>query len=190
MIIGCSLGDLCIRKQPKGINARLEFLQGLINESYLLHLYDLLKDFSPSFPRKSDLLRDKRTDKVYTNIRFETYSLPCFNYYRELFYVNGVKIIPLNIGELLTPVSLAYWAMEDGTKRKNGFIFCTDSYTLNEIELLIKVLKENFDLNCTSQKVTGKDQYRIYIKSESMDKFRFLVTPYFHESMMYKLAIK
>lgn len=75
------------------------------------------------------------------------------------------------------------------TKRKNGFIFCTDSYTLSEVELLIKVLKENFDLNSTCQKVTGKDQYRIYIKSDSMNKFRSLITPYFHESMMYKLAV-
>lgn len=49
MIIGCSLGDLCIRKQPKGINARLEFLQGLINESYILHLYNLFKDFPLHF---------------------------------------------------------------------------------------------------------------------------------------------
>lgn len=77
--------------------------------------------------------------------------------------------------------------MEDGTKRDNGFIFCTDSYTLSEVELLIKVLKQNFNLNCTYQK--NKDNYRIYIKSDSMNKFRSLVTPYFHESMMYKLAV-
>jgi hypothetical protein len=34
-----------------------------------------------------------------------------------LFYVDGVKEIPLkkNIGELLTPVGLAYWAMNDGS---------------------------------------------------------------------------
>jgi hypothetical protein len=44
----------------------------------------------------------KRNNKVYSFIRFTTYSLPCFNYYHELFYVNRVKRIPLNIGELLT----------------------------------------------------------------------------------------
>ena len=62
----------------------------------------------------------------------------------------------------------------------------TDSYTFAEIQLLIKILKENFDLNCTYNK-RGKDGYRIYIMTDSMDKFRSLVTPYFHESMMYKL---
>jgi len=47
--------------------------------------------------------------KIYTAIKFQTLSLPCFNIYRNLFYdLNGIKIIPDNIEELLTPVSLAY----------------------------------------------------------------------------------
>jgi len=99
-----------------------------------------------------------------------------------------VKSIPLNIGELLTPAGLAYWAMDDGGKyNKNNFILCTNSFTFEEVQLLIKVLKENFDLNCTIHK-TNEVQYRIYILKDSMEKFRALVTPHFHESMMYKLS--
>ena len=78
--------------------------------------------------------------------------------------------------------------MEDGCKSRNNFYLNTDSCTLNEVELLIKVLKSNFDLNCTYH-IKRKGQYRIYILSDSMDKFRALVTPHFHESMMYKLAV-
>ena len=55
--------------------------------------------------------------------------------------------------------------------------------------VLIKVLKDKFDLNC-SYHVKRIGQYRIYIKIDSMDKFKSLVTPYFHESMKYKLTIK
>ena len=132
---------------------------------------------------------DKRTNKTYTSITFNTYSLPCFNIYHELFYVNGVKRISINIGELLTPVGLAYWAMDDGMKFENGFLFCTDSYSLEEVQLLIKVLQNKFRLNCGS-KLRSKDVYRIYIWKDSMDKFRSLVSPYFHPSMMYKLEIK
>lgn len=169
------------------INPRLEFEQGLINEAYILHLYDLFKDYCSSAPKYNDRKLNFGADKVYTRIRFYTYALPCFNYYHSLFYVNGVKRIPFNIGELLTPVSLAYWAMDDGSIKGSGFILCTDSFTLSEVQLLIKILKENFDLNCNCHK--NKDDYRIYIKADSMDKFRALVSPYFHESMMYKLAI-
>jgi hypothetical protein len=33
---------------------------------------------------------------------------PIFNEFYDLFYKDGKKIIPKNIGELLTPISLAY----------------------------------------------------------------------------------
>lgn len=164
------------------------FKQSLDKKEYIYHLFDLFSGYSNmDAPNHKDYF-DKRTNKVYTSIVFNTYSLPCFNYYHELFYVNGVKIIPLNIGQLLTAESLAYWAMDDGCKHNSGFYFCTDSYTFTEVELLIKVLKENFDLNCTPQERI-KGQYRIYIKTNSMEKFRSLVTPHFRSSMLYKLIV-
>lgn len=186
IIIGSMLGDLNINKQHN--NARLRFEQGLIHEAYIIALYNLFKNYCPSgiVPLKRN--PDHRTGVVYTNLRFITYSLPCFNYYYDLFYVNGVKIVPLNIGELLTPEGLAYWAMDDGCKKGKNFYLSTDSYTLSEVELLIKVLQENFDLNCTYH-MRSKDRYRIYIRTDSMDKFRSLVTPHFHSSMMYKLTV-
>lgn len=186
--IGLLLGDLYISKVAT--NARLESSQGLIHETYLLHLYGIFKHFCVLGPKIGVRSPDKRTGRIYSNIRFVTYSLPCFNSYHELFYVErgGVKRIPLNIGEHLTAVGLAYWAMDDGSKTNSGFVLCTDSYLLNEVELLIKVLKDNFDLNCNIHKVNGN--YRIYINSDSMNKFRSLVTPYFHESMLYKVSVE
>lgn len=101
------------------------------------------------------------------------------------FYPNGKKIVPINIDKLLTPIGLAYWSMDDGCKLGKGFKISTNSYTKEEVELLVKVLKNKFDLNSTIHNF-GKDQYTIYIKSDSMDKFKSLVTPYFHSSMLYK----
>jgi hypothetical protein len=184
IIIGLSLGDLYINKQAT--NARLMFEQGSVHEAYILNLYNIFKDYCSSAPKSSARKPDFRTGKVYTRITFQTYALPCLNYYHDIFYVDKVKRIPLNIGELLTARSLAYWAMDDGAKKNNSFIFCTHSYSLSEVELLIKVLKQNFNLDCTYHK--SKDQYAIYIKSNSIDIFRALVSPYFHESMMYKLT--
>lgn len=186
IIIGLILGDLYIERKLTTRNARLSFDQSIAHEEYITSLHDIFKDFCTLPLRYNTRKPDSRTGKIYTSIVFKTFSLPCFNYYHELFYVNGVKIIPLNIGELLTPVSLAYWAMDNGYKKDKNFILCTHSYTLSEVELLIKILKENFSLNCTYH-VRNNCQYGIYIKIDSMDKFRSLVTPYFHPSMMYKL---
>jgi hypothetical protein len=49
IIIGLSLGDLNIRKQVA--NAQLRFEQGAENKDYLLHLYDLFKDYCSSDPK-------------------------------------------------------------------------------------------------------------------------------------------
>ena len=145
LIIGSLLGDLFINKQCN--NSRLEFKQSLDNKDYVYHLFELFSSYSNMKEPKQHEYLDKRTNKIYYSIGFATYSLPCFNYYYKLFYLNGVKVIPLNIGELLTPVGLAYWVMDDGGKSRNNFYLNTDSFSLDEVELLIKVLKENFDLN-------------------------------------------
>jgi LAGLIDADG DNA endonuclease family len=43
-------------------------------------------------------------------------SLPCLNIYREWFYPQGIKIVPTNIADHLTPLGLAHWFMQDGYK--------------------------------------------------------------------------
>jgi hypothetical protein len=106
VIIGLSLGDLNINKKTN--YARLSFVQGSINEVYILHLYELFTDYCGTGPKDTARKQDKRTGKIYNWMRFNTYSLPCFNYYYDLFYVEKVKRIPINIGELLTPLGLAY----------------------------------------------------------------------------------
>ena len=66
--------------------------------------------------------------------------------YHNIFYMDKVKIIPNNIGELLTEIGLAYWLMGDGFYRKNrgGVFICTDSYTPKEVELLVETLMNKF----------------------------------------------
>jgi hypothetical protein len=42
-----------------------------------------------------------------------------------------VKVVPLNIGDLLTPLGLCYWIADDG-----GFLQNTHRITLAEVEVL------------------------------------------------------
>jgi len=49
---------------------------------------------------------DKRRGKVYNTLHFSTRSLPFFNMYYELFYDKKVKVVPSNIGLLLSPIAL------------------------------------------------------------------------------------
>jgi hypothetical protein len=62
---------------------------------------------------------------------------------------------PNLLKKLITPVSLAYWFMDDGSqksKQSKGLIFNTHGFTLKEVELLCDILKEKFDLKATKTK--------------------------------------
>lgn len=104
-----------------------------------------------------------------------------------MFYnYEGKKIIPSNIGDLLTARGLAYWAQDDGNNAGSGFRIYTLAFSKEDNLLLIKILKDKFDLNCSIH-IRKKNFFFIYIKSNSMENFKSLVTPYFHESMKNKL---
>ena len=78
--------------------------------NYFNLILDLFRPFiSEDFQLKNRTFTDKRTNKIYSSVSFATLSLPCFNYYRNLFYNSqNKKIVPLNINQLLTPIGFAY----------------------------------------------------------------------------------
>jgi len=52
-----------------------------------------VKDYIP----QSRIVRDNRTKKIYSAISFTTMQLPCFNIFKEMFYVVNVKKVPNDI---------------------------------------------------------------------------------------------
>lgn len=50
----------------------------------------------------------KRTVNWLYSLTFQTRSLSCFTNLHQLFYVNGIKIIPEDIYNLLDPIALAH----------------------------------------------------------------------------------
>jgi len=131
--------------------------------------------------------------KTHKSIYFDTLTYGAFNYYFELFYKDkDKKIVPSNIQDLLTARGLAYWAMDDGNPDRSGFIFNTYSFTLAEVELLIKALENKFGLVCSVQSriANGRKIHLIYIKSESWKLFKSLVEPYVITHFAYKLQLR
>ena len=104
----------------------------------------------------------------------------------SLFYPHGVKIVPYNIYELLTPVVLAHMIIGDGSVQQHGLIICTDSYTVQDVVRLINVLMIKYRLDCWLRNHTPT-QPRIYISQSSMPSLLNIVSPFMHSSMLYKL---
>lgn len=191
VLIGSLLGDAHMRKFSDKANARLVFSQGIQNTSYLLHLYNLFKEYVWTSPKIS-IVTNKNTQKLNFHFSFATLALPCFNELYELFYISASrkKIIPNNIIELLTPISLAYWIMDDGSFTGSGLKLHTNAFSIEELKLLVEVLKKNFNLIVTIQ-ISNKEklQYNLYISKKQMPLLIEIVKIYIHPMMLYKLNI-
>lgn len=178
-----------MRRFSEKANARIIFRQGSINASYLLHLYNLYQEFVTTPPAVQSIT-DKNTGKIRYNISFATLALPCFNELYEAFYLEGTKIIPNNIADLLSEVSLAYWIMDDGSFTGSGLKLHTNAFSLEELNLLIKALDKNFSIKA-SVNVSNreKSQFSLYISKNQMSRVKDLVIKHMHPDMLYKLNI-
>lgn len=72
--------------------------------------------------------------------------------------------------------------MDDGFVTKNSFQISSCNFSEEEIAILRRVLKENFNIETNINQVN-----EIYIKAESKNNFLELVTPYIIPSLKYKL---
>jgi LAGLIDADG DNA endonuclease family len=109
--------------------------------NYFNHILELFKPYlSKDFKLKNRSFVDKRTNNSYSSVNFATLSLPCFNYYKNLFYnSDNLKIVPSNIQKLLTPRGLAYWIMDDGSLQNKGLHLNTyGSFATNQEVLNLK----------------------------------------------------
>lgn len=189
ILVGLILGDLCIRKRKEGANARLQFEQSVIHEDYLLHLYELFKTYCSSLPKTSNRAPHKVTSKIYTRVTFNTFTLPCFNEFYDLFYPNGQKVIPLNIGELFTPLSLVYWLCDDGSfnKKDRALVLSTQSFTIAEVKLLVQVLNDKFGLKSTINANNGG--FTIRISAKSTPVLQSLLKDLMPSMMLHKIGL-
>jgi hypothetical protein len=121
---------------------------------------------SANFEVKAKYFLDKRTNNTYISISFATLTLPCFTYYKKLYYnSNNNKIVPLNINQLLTPIGLSYWIMDDGSLQNKGLHLSVYAFSYDNVLLLKSILKILFlpdaFIKCTIH--NHKKCYRLYI---------------------------
>jgi hypothetical protein len=186
-MVGCLLGDAHASKYGKNLgNTRIEFKQGVIHAPYLFFIYFqlLFWGFVTAFTPVPKSTSDGKGG-THQSLRFRTMRLPVFNWFRDLFYPNGIKIVPAIIGLLLTPRALAYWIMDDAGYHASGMLLHTNSFTKADVMLLISVLESNFSIKATLR--AAGEKWIIYVPAAYMSTVRSTVLPYIHSSMLYKI---
>lgn len=185
--IGITLGDGFIERPKPTHNARIRIEQSYPEKSeYLKSLHELLEPLTVMEP--TILTREYKKRGVLTqSMYFRTLAMPCLNYYHELFYKDNVKIIPINLEELLAARGLAYFIMDDGGKSVyNQTILHTRFFKKEDVEYLQTVLNKNFELRTRLEEKT-QNQWVIYIPVRQKIKLIDIVGPYMHKSMLYKV---
>ena len=190
VLIGILLGDAHIMKRSSTSNSRLMYAQTAIaHKTYFEYVYSFFNSFcAKDYITQTKISRDKRTNKIYSSISFTTMQLPCFNVFRELFYISNVKTVPNNIYELLTPKGLAFWIMDDGSRQGKGLHISVYAFSNEDVDKLMFVLQDKFNLKCSIH-YNRDNKPRIFIFKESMENLITLVKPYFISEMLYKLGL-
>lgn len=192
ILIGSLLGDATMEKDGNG--SRFAFYQEKSHGEYLLWLHKTLFELGyctsviPSISSRVGV-----NDNIRYYYRFRTFTYSSFNWIYDSFYLNNsnnkrIKFVPSFIEEFLSPLALAVWIMDDGTKLKNkGIKFCTNSFTLQEVQFLANCLKNKYSFNTSIHKTGAINQYNIYITKESSLELAKIVKPYIHDTMLYKI---
>jgi hypothetical protein len=185
IITGSILGDGCLERN--GANVRFRVDHGPDQQSYVDWKYRHLSELKPSSPRRI-VFHDRRNGRHYIHFRFATSTTRELNWFHELFYVNGRKIVPSGISSLLnSALGVAVWYMDDGGRRSDcraGY-FNTQGFLEDEVVLLQECLWRNFRLPTSMHFAAGRP--RIYIAANRFSQFCELVRPYVIPALQHKL---
>ena len=205
-MVGDLLGDGHLRFTHKDVNGKVRgnahYAMTLKHYDYAYYLwkeiYSPICTTTPLRPWPNPIV----TGKTPTQYAFSSKSLPALTVLHSQWYILNkeknkfIKIVPLNIGDLLTTIGIAHWIMGDGywDNSSKTVLICTDNFTLSEVELLIIVLKSKFNLTATVQRRIKSNKeicWRIRFsgKSENICLLRTLIQSYIIPSMFYKLNI-
>ena len=125
---------------------------GSPNVEYLMWLHKFFSERGYCSSLKPKLKRNiNKGNVVYFSYKFRTWTYSSLNWIYHAFYTEvgpgkKIKVIPANIEELLTPLTLAIWIMDDGGTHTSGMILSTYCFSMKDIILLQKALKTKFDI--------------------------------------------
>lgn len=183
VLIGTLLGDASLQTYSDGKTWRLRYLQK--NEEYIKHLYEIWNSFTGTPPK---LATDKNGNKrwYFNTLTFNGFTDIALKFYTKSPKGSWIKKVPSDIE--ITPKILAYWYMDDGSKKSNcaSNYLCTDSFSREDLDLLKHKLDQSCGIRVNYHR-TEKKNIRLYIPKKYNETFENLIQPYILPSFKYKL---
>lgn len=189
MIAGMILGDGSLQKREMYKNPVIRINHSIKQRQYLLWKVSLLQALF-HYPLESSIRYKDIT------VRGNEYKVCMFNsrvssklktIYR-IAYKNGKKVISQELLELLTPLGLALWYMDDGCCNIGNRTVSLSTYcTLDEALTCQRYFINTWDIHWKLMKhKSGYSIGRGY-QTDDMAKFKKIIEPYIIDSMKYKI---
>lgn len=185
--LGSLLGDAYLRpSNKKGNNFALSFIHGEKQLDYLKWKRSEFQNFvtMPDFYRSETNFHGNAP-----SYSFATITHPYLLELRSLCYPGGVKRVSYKWLELLSPLSLAVWYMDDGSinRRYGTIVLCTNCFTLDEHALMVEYFINTLGIE---PKIEPRRNGQHVIRINASQRYRFLdiVSPHIPDCMSYKFG--
>lgn len=195
LLYGSLLGDAGVFKGNGMAFAHFQEKHSIDQKEYIFHKFDVLKDFINYDEPKCNLRTGPSSGYAGGKDFYTLYttSHPLFDELREKFYIGKTKRVTPEILSHIDPLALAYWYQDDGyvtfNKSTGSFsaLFCTDSFTYKEHELIIGWFMERYGLKATIRN-QGYGKIRICFSANPARQLFKLIEPFIVATLKYKIA--
>lgn len=195
IMLGMLLGDGSLKIHKPYKNARLSFRHSISQKDYFFWKVGELKEICS----ESCWWKQEPNGLGGEMLRFQSLALESLTEIHKLTYHHNELVIKRRWLNLLTPLSLAVWWLDDGSIIGNGrkAVLCTDPFALEEQKILaqylLKVWKVRVAIGKIKRERDGvvKEYYRLWFRSsEELKKFLLIILPHIPvASMLYKAIL-
>lgn len=216
-LVGIILGDGHLGKNSIHGNARLNIIFAEKYQAFALYKTEIFSSYISSKGLRFSKVKSSPNSRLYGRYSLTTLTKPVFTAYHDIFYksvpkdpkqlskatsertkaiaTRYKKIIPSNIEDLITEVSLAFWIAGDGHWKtaKETIILSTHSFTEAEVKLLSQAILNKFGIESRIEKAKKdkqqKDQYVIVFRKTESLKLQNIVKDNMPHSMLYRIGL-
>jgi len=168
---------------------------GQHSELLAKYVFETFNDFCTPKGLYTYKVQSGKDSPFYQRFIVRTMTLPIFQEFADMYYVvnelgKRIKIIPLDIEMLLTPILLANFIMSDGNfnKQKQIIRLYTNNFTKQEVALLSTAIYNKFGISSRVEH-DRNNQYILVIRKTTVPKFQELIKSYIIPSMLYRIGL-
>ncbi len=185
LIVGLLLGDGHLETQNGGRTYRLKVEHGSAQKDYLIWLAREFQEWIPS-----GWYEKQRGEKLVYG--FTTVSHESLRFYGAQFYQNGRKRIPPLMQKLISPLALAIWFLDDGSKKSSShksLVIHSLGYSKKDLEIAQEALKTRFSIESALHKQRN-ETFRLYFPYESARVIAQFVRPILSEVPLFAYKLE